>query len=129
MGNMDFTRLTFSMDTWPLKRRDLTLFPAERRVVCESRSEAGVRHAEHRFSDAEWQKIAALLAVCNFAAWSERYEQPMLDGTVWHLELLGADGQVRKSDGLNAYPDEWRSFRKFCNSCAESVGFEPDEQA
>ena len=126
MGNIDFTRLTFTVDTWPLKRRELTLFPAERRVVCESMGDRFLR-AEHRFSDAEWRKVDELLASCELAAWQETYEQPALDGTSWHLELRGTDGRVRRSEGLNAYPAEWQAFRKFCDYCAESAGFEPDE--
>ena len=126
MGNIDFTRLTFTVDIWPLKRRELTLFPAERRVVCESGGDCSL-HAEHRFSDAEWRKLEELLASCDLAAWQETYERPVLDGEHWQLELRGADGRVRRSEGRNAWPDEWEAFEKFCDFCAGSAGFEPDE--
>ena len=53
--NIDFSKLTFSADTWPLKRWALTVTAAEHRAVCEDRDENGKTEiSDHRCSDAEW---------------------------------------------------------------------------
>ena len=124
MGNITFTKLKYMSDTWPLIRRELTITADDRRVVCESETE----RIEHRCGEAEWRKLEELLSVCNFPAWLEEYYEPVLDGTHWRLEIHGADGQVRKSDGMNAYPDEWKAFVAMCDYCADIAGFETDER-
>ena len=125
MGNIAFTKLMYAADTWPLIRRELTITAEDRRVVCESET----RRIEHQCSGAEWRKLEELLSGCNFPAWREEYYEPVLDGTHWRLEIHGADGQIRKSDGMNAYPDEWKSFMEMCDFCADIAGFETDERA
>ena len=124
MGNIAFTKLMDAADTWPLIRRELTITADDRRVVCESET----KHIEHRCGEAEWRKLGELLSVCNFPAWLEEYYEPVLDGTHWRLEIHGADGQVKKSDGMNAYPDEWKAFTTMCDYCADIAGFETDER-
>ena len=116
--NIDFSKLTFSADTWPLKRWALTVTAAEHRAVCEDRDENGKTEiSDHRCSDAEWTELESLLAKCNFFAWRDKYEEPVLDGTTWHLEILHSDGRVTRSGGMNGYPDEWRDFAAMCEYC------------
>ena len=124
MAKFAFTKLTFALDTWPLIRRTLTITAENRRVVCESET----KRFAHSCTGAEWQKLEELLSVCNFPAWHEEYYEPVLDGTHWHLEIHGADGQVGKSDGMNGYPEEWEAFTAMCDYCADLSGFEPDEK-
>jgi hypothetical protein len=122
------SKLIFSADTWPLKRWALTVTAAERQVVCEIRDENGeIKTADHRCGDAKWEKLESLLAKCNFSAWREKYEEPVLNGTFWNLEIQYADGQTMKSEGMNGYPDEWKAFMTMCDYCADIAGFETDE--
>jgi len=116
----EISKLICTADTWPLKRWALTITAAERRVVCEIRDEDGkTETADHRCGDAEWAKLESLLAKCNFPAWREKYEKPVLDGTLWHLKIQYADGRTTESDGMNGYPDEWRDFTAMCEYCEE----------
>lgn len=116
----EISKLIFAADTWPLKRWVLTITAAEHRVVCEIRDENGMTEtADHRCGDVEWAKLESLLAKCNFSAWREKYEEPVLDGTLWHLEIQYADGRAMVSDGMNGYPDEWRDFTAMCEYCEE----------
>ena len=124
MGNTAFTKLKYASDTWPLIRRELTITAENRRVVCESET----KRTEHQCTEAEWRKLEELFAVCNFSAWQEEYYEPVLDGTHWRLEIHGANGQVKKSDGMNAYPDEWKAFMAMCDYCADIAGFVTDEK-
>ena len=97
-------------------------------MVCEIRDENGeIKTADHRCGDAKWEKLESLLAKCNFSAWREKYEEPVLDGTFWNLEIQYADGQTMKSEGMNGYPDEWKAFMTMCDYCADIAGFETDE--
>jgi hypothetical protein len=118
MGNFAFTKLIYAADTWPLLRRELTVVAKDRLVVCENEKE----RVEHRCGGVEWEKLETLLSECNFSAWQEEYYEPVLDGTHWRLEIHRSDGQVGKSDGMNAYPDEWRAFTAMCDYCAEIAG-------
>ena len=116
----DFSKLTFTANTWPLNRLALTITAAERRVVYEINDENGQnRTADHRCDDAEWTKLESLLAKCNFTAWRKKYKEPALDGTRWHLELLYSDERATVADGLNGYPDQWRDFVAQCEYCEE----------
>ena len=124
MGKIAFTKLIYAADTWPLIRRELTITAEDRRVVCESET----KRIEHQCTGAEWLKLEELFAACNFPAWQEEYYEPVLDGTHWRLEIHGADGQVRKSDGMNAYPDEWKAFMVMCDYCADIAGVETDKK-
>ena len=124
MGEVAFTKLMYTADTWPLIRRELTITAKERQVVCESET----CRVEHRCGEAEWRKLEELLWGCNFSAWQDEYYEPMLDGTHWHLEIHGADGKVKKSDGMNSYPNEWKAFVAMCDYCAEIAGFEVEER-
>ena len=118
--NAAISKLIFWAYTWPLNWWALTITAAERRVVCEIRDEDGkTETADHRCGDAEWAKLEELLAKCNFSAWREEYDEPVLDGTCWHLEIQYADGQTMKSEGMNGYPDEWRDFETMCEYCEE----------
>ena len=129
MPNDDFVELTYEERTWPLIRRRLTVTAAERRIVCHGTDENGhITDTDHRCSEAEWRKLEELFAVCNFSAWQEEYYEPVLDGTHWRLEIHGANGQVKKSDGMNAYPDEWKAFMAMCDYCADIAGFVTDEK-
>ena len=122
MGKVDFTKLVYVADTWPLIRRELTITAEDRRVVCES----GTKRAEHQCTEPEWRKLEEMLSVCNFPAWQEEYHKPVLDGMHWRLEIHDAEGQVRKSEGMNAYPDAWKVFAAMCDYCADIAGFETD---
>lgn len=103
------SKLIFSAHTWPLKRWGLTIIAAERSVGCEILNENGkIKTAGHRCDSDEWTKLESLLAKCNFSAWREKYEKPVLDGTSWHLEIQFSDGRTMESDGMNDYPDEAR---------------------
>ena len=124
MGKVDFTKLVYAADTWPLIRRELAITAEDRRVVCESET----KRIEHQCSEAEWRKLEELLPVCNFPAWQDEYYESVLDGTHWRLEIHGANGQVKKSDGMNAYPDEWKAFMAMCDYCADIAGFVTDEK-
>ena len=124
MGKIAFAKLMYAVNTWPLIRRKLTITAEDRRVVCES----GTGRVEHRCGEAEWQKLEELLAVCDFSAWHEEYHDPVLDGTYWRLEIGGADGLVRKSEGMNGYPDQWQAFAALCGYCMEIAGFDADER-
>ena len=119
MGKIAFEKLIYSADTWPLIRRELTINAEGRLVVCES--ETG--RVEHRCGEAEWEKLEGLLSVCNFPAWEKEYYKPVLDGTHWRLDIHKTDGLVSRSDGMNAYPDEWRHFMAMCEYCAKIAGF------
>ncbi len=116
----EISKLIFTADTWPLKRWTLIITAAEHRMVCEIRDENGMTEtADHRCGDVEWAKLESLLGKCNFSAWREKYEEPVLDGTLWHLEIQYADGRTTESDGMNGYPDEWRDFAAMCEYCEE----------
>ena len=120
MPNDDFLELTYEECTWPLIWRSLTITPAERRIVCESADEnAHITKTDRRCSEAEWQKLKALLAACDFDAWQSEYFAPVLDGTRWHLTIRRADGRIKESDGMNAYPEGWEPFAALCDCCAE----------
>ena len=123
MAKTAFSKLIYTADTWPLIRRALTIAAEDRRLVCES----GTERVEHQCGEAEWGKLEELLSACNFPAWREAYDKPVLDGTHWRLEIHGTDGSVRRSDGMNGYPDEWQAFMAVCDYCADIAGFEPDE--
>ena len=124
MAKIAFTKLMYAADTWPLIRRELTITAEDRRVVCESET----KRTEHQCTDTEWRQLEELLSVCNFTAWQDEYYEPVLDGTHWRLEIHGANGQVKKSGGMNAYPDEWKAFMAICDYCADIAGFETDER-
>ena len=119
MGKIAFTELLYAADTWPLIRRELTITAEDRLVVCENET----RRIEHQCNEAEWETLAELLSSCNFPAWQEEYYQPTLDGTHWRLEIRFADGSVKKSEGMNAYPNEWQPFMAMCDHCADIAGF------
>ena len=69
-----------------------------------------------------------MLAKCNFPIWREKYEEPVLDVTLWHLEIQYADGQTMKSEGMNGYPDEWQTFMAMCEYCGEISEIEYGQQ-
>ena len=124
MGNLAFVKFKYVVETWPEIRRELTITAEDRRVVCESET----KRIEHQCDETEWRKLEEMLSVCNFPAWQDEYYKPVLDGTHWRLEIHGADGQVKKSDGMNDHPDEWKAFMATCEYCAEIAGFETDER-
>ena len=124
MRKVAFTKLVYTADIWPLNRRELTITAEDRRVVCESEN----KRFEHQCDGPEWRDLEEMLAACNFPAWHEEYYEPVLDGTHWRLEIHDADGQVKKSDGMNAYPDAWNAFTAICDYCARITGFETDEK-
>ena len=124
MGKITFTKLKYAADTWPLIRRELTITAEDHRVVCESET----KRIEHQCGEAEWRQLEELFSDCNSPAWQDEYFEPVLDGTHWRLEIHGAEGQVKKSEGMNAYPDEWKAFVAMCDYCAEIAGFETDEK-
>ena len=126
---MDATisKLSFSANTWPLKRWGLTIEEEKNSVICEIRDERKVKTAHSVNLVDNWAKLQDLLAKCNFSAWREKYEEPVLDGTFWNLEIQYADGQTMKSEGMNGYPDEWKAFMTMCDYCADIAGFETDE--
>ena len=109
--------LTFSANTWPLKRWGLTIEEEKNSVICEIRDERKVKTAHSVNLVDNWAKLQSLLAKCNFSAWREQYERPALDGTHWHLEIQYADGRTMESNGLNDYPDEWRDFMAVWRYC------------
>ena len=120
--NMAISKLTFSANTWPLKRWGLTIEEEKNSVICEIRDERKVKTAHSVNLVDNWAKLQSLLAKCNFSAWREQYERPALDGTHWHLEIQYADGRTMESNGLNDYPDEWRNFMavwRFCKRITE----------
>ncbi|MBR2435120.1 MAG: hypothetical protein IKB22_06575 [Lentisphaeria bacterium] len=125
--NMAISKLTFSANTWPLKRWGLTIEEEKNSVICEIRDERKVKTAHSVNLVDNWAKLQDLLAKCNFSAWREKYEEPVLDGTFWNLEIQYADGQTMKSEGMNGYPDEWKAFMTMCDYCADIAGFETDE--
>lgn len=118
--------MEYSERTWPLIQKELTIIPEEHRVVCES----GSKHFEHLCDEMQWKKLEKLIEDCNFSAWEDEYYSPALDGTEWNLGLHESDGQIKKSKGMNAYPDKWHAFAVLLDYCAEITGFEPetDEQ-
>lgn len=124
MGKIAFTELKFAADTCPLIRWELTITAEDRHVVCESKT----KRIKHQCTEEEWRKLEKLFSVCNFQAWQDKYYKPTLDGTNWCLEIHGSDGQVKKSDGMNGYPEEWEAFMELCDYCAEIAGFETDEE-
>lgn len=124
MENIAITKLIYASDTWPLIRRELTITEEDRRVVCESETE----RIGHQCSEAEWRRLAELLTACDFPVWRDDYYEPVLDGTHWRLEIHGADGRIMKSEGMNAYPDEWPTFTAMCDYCADIAGFATDER-
>ena len=120
--NTAISKLTFSANTWPLKRWALTIVEEKNSVFCEIGDERKVKTAHSLLPVDNWTKLQSLLAKCNFSAWLERYEKPVLDGTSWHLEIQYADGRTMESNGLNDYPDEWRNFMavwRFCKRITE----------
>jgi len=125
--NTAISKLTFSANTWPLKRWGLTIEEEKNSVICEIRDERKVKTAHSVNLVDNWAKLQDLLAKCNFSAWREKYEEPVLDGTFWNLEIQYADGQTMKSEGMNGYPDEWKAFMTMCDYCADIAGFETDE--
>ena len=115
--NMAISKLTFSANTWPLKRWGLTIEEEKNSVICEIRDERKVKTAHSVNLVDNWAKLQDLLAKSNFSAWREKYEGPALDGTHWHLEIQYADGRTMESNGLNDYPDEWRNFMAVWRYC------------
>jgi len=127
MMDTTISKLTFSANTWPLKRWALTIEEDKNSVFCEIGGERGIKTAHSLHLADNWAKLQSLLAKCNFSAWREKYEEPVLDGTFWNLEIQYADGQTMKSEGMNGYPDEWKAFMTMCDYCADIAGFETDE--
>ena len=127
MMNTAISKLIFSANTWPLKRWALTIEEEKNSVICEIGDESEVKTAHSLHLVDNWAKLQDLLAKCNFSAWREKYEEPVLDGTFWNLEIQYADGQTMKSEGMNGYPDEWKAFMTMCDYCADIAGFETDE--
>ena len=120
--NTAISKLTFSANTWPLKRWALTIEEEKNSVICEIGDERKVKTAHSVNLVDYWPKLQSLLARCKFSAWRENYEKPVLDGTSWHLEIQYADGRSMESNGLNDYPDEWRNFMamwRFCKRITE----------
>ena len=120
--NTAISKLTFSANTWPLKRWELTIEEEKNSVICEIGDERKVKTVHSVNLVDHWPKLQSLLAKCNFSAWRENYEKPVLDGTSWHLEIQYADGRSMESNGLNDYPDEWRNFMamwRFCKRITE----------
>ena len=125
MGKAAFAKLIYTEDAWPLFRcRELTIIAEGRRVVCAGKD----GRIEHRCGEAEWRKLEALLSACNFPAWRKEYRRQSWDGQSWHLEIHAADGHVRKSDGINAYPAEWPTFTAMCDYCEEIARPGADEK-
>ena len=117
MMNTAISKLIFSANTWPLKRWALTIEEEKNSVICEIGDESEVKTAHSLHLVDNWAKLQDLLAKCNFSAWREQYEKPVLDGTSWHLEIQYADGRTMESNGLNDYPDEWRDFMAVWRYC------------
>lgn len=115
--NTAISKLTFSANTWPLKRWELIIEEEKNSVICEIGDERKVKTAHSVNLVDHWPKLQDLLAKCNFSAWREQYERPALDGTHWHLEIQYADGRTMESNGLNDYPDEWRNFMAVWRYC------------
>ncbi len=115
--NTAISKLTFSANTWPLKRWELIIEEEKNSVICEIGDERKVKTAHSVNLVDHWPKLQSLLAKCNFSAWREQYERPALDGTHWHLEIQYADGRTMESNGLNDYPDEWRNFMAVWRYC------------
>ena len=115
--NTAISKLTFSANTWPLKRWELIIEEEKNSVICEIGDERKVKTAHSVNLVDHWPKLQSLLAKCNFSAWREQYERPALDGTHWHLEIQYADGRTMESSGLNDYPDEWRNFMAVWRYC------------
>ena len=126
MAENSFRKLEYSERTWPLIQKELTIIPEEHRVVCESVN----KRFEHLCDEMQWEKLEKLIEDCHFSAWKDEYYSPALDGTEWTLEFHESDGQIKKSKGMNAYPDKRNSFAVLLDYCAEITGFvsEPDEQ-
>lgn len=115
--NTAISKLTFSANTWPLKRWELIIEEEKNSVICEIGDERKVKTAHSVNLVDHWPKLQSLLAKCNFSAWREKYEKPALDGTHWHLEIQYANGRTMESNGLNDYPDEWRNFMAMWRYC------------
>lgn len=128
MSDIGFSKLTYSESTWPLTRREVTIIPAGREVICESGDENGSEYMDHRCADGEWRKLEGLLAACDFPAWRGEYYRPVLDGVHWHLELRERDGEVRAFDGMNDYPAKWEDFMAMCEYCEEISEIEREQQ-
>ena len=79
--NTAISKLTFSANTWPLKRWELTIEEEKNSVICEIGDERKVKTAHSVNLVDNWTKLQSLLAKSNFSAWREKYEKPVLDGT------------------------------------------------
>ncbi len=67
---------------------------------------------EDRVSEMSVEEFAAKLEKVNIAKWKKRYEDPCVcDGWQWYVEYKTSDGTV-KSEGSNAKPGNWSTFRK-----------------
>ena len=121
MADDAITRLTYREKTWPMIRRELTLIPAERRIIREIVDEdKQPANVDQKFTEAAWRKLKRMLAACDFDSWQEKYENLMvLDGTSWYLEIQYGDGRVKKVEGMNEYPPAWERFMNVCEYCGD----------
>ena len=59
----------------------------------------------------DWEKLLACIEEANVVGWEERYSANICDGTLWRVELVNGTNIVKRIDGNNAAPPE---FKKFC---------------
>ena len=59
----------------------------------------------------DWEKLLACIEEANVVGWEERYSANICDGTLWRVELVNGTNIVKRIDGNNAAPSE---FKKFC---------------
>ena len=127
--NLDFTirplkprvvldAIRYSETTWFVSRQELVIEMNNRTIhLSEHDFERHAANAVHQCIDQEWSELGDFMELCDFAQWDDEYEQPVLDGTTWTLQLMQGTEVVKNVHGSNGYPAAWRIFCALQEKC------------
>ena len=105
---MEFNKLFFTLRQWPCHlAKSIAIDFNAKSVEVSSAGNTLVLSC----GSGEFSRLTEALQKCGLESWSSM-DAPVLDGTVWSLELYSGNRRISFCQGIDRFPPRWEEFMK-----------------